>query len=305
MEGSRGTSEATRSREPREEHGSPPGPWRRIVAAVDGTPSSFDAALLAGRLARLAGCGVHLICTMPRPERPKSDPEGEPTRAERCSLALASAQAAIGRKVPVVEREVRTGPAAETILAYAKDVGADLICTGKGRHRLRIGSVAGALLRHAPIPVAIVREGAINSPALCRFLVGVDGSASADRAAALAAEFAQRAEGSFTAVSVIPTSRIPPGGLSWDDEAAAELRATSEGRSLVAAVEGSVASGNERSAALFLPGQAVEGLLLALQEQRADLLVLGTGRHEGAKRLLGSTAERIVSRAPRPVLVVR
>jgi universal stress protein A len=42
------------------------------------------------------------------------------------------------------------------------------------------------------------------------------------------------------------------------------------------------------------------------KEKNIDLIVAGTGKHEGLSRvLLGSTAERIVRHAPCPVLVVR
>lgn len=60
-----------------------------------------------------------------------------------------------------VETAVRTGDPAESILAYADEVGADLIVAGThGRSGLRrrvIGSVAERLVRHADCPVMTVR----------------------------------------------------------------------------------------------------------------------------------------------------
>lgn len=53
-------------------------------------------------------------------------------------------------------------------------------------------------------------------------------------------------------------------------------------------------------------GEAADGILAQAQEMDADLIVLATHGRKGVSHfLIGSVAERVIRRAPRPVLVVR
>ncbi len=53
-------------------------------------------------------------------------------------------------------------------------------------------------------------------------------------------------------------------------------------------------------------GEAADGILAQTQEMDADLIVLATHGRKGVSHfLIGSVAERVIRRAPRPVLVVR
>ena len=68
-----------------------------------------------------------------------------------------------------VEMFVRHGPPADEILAAALEVGADLIgMTTHGRSglgRLLFGSVAESVLRHAEVPVFVMRQTAARTTA--------------------------------------------------------------------------------------------------------------------------------------------
>jgi nucleotide-binding universal stress UspA family protein len=58
--------------------------------------------------------------------------------------------------------------------------------------------------------------------------------------------------------------------------------------------------------ALLLTGFADEAIIEAAEQQRADLIVMGTHGRRGAARLfLGSVAARVISTAPCPVMTVR
>jgi nucleotide-binding universal stress UspA family protein len=58
--------------------------------------------------------------------------------------------------------------------------------------------------------------------------------------------------------------------------------------------------------ALLLTGFADEAIIEAAEQQRADLIVMGTHGRRGAARLfLGSVASRVISTAPCPVMTVR
>lgn len=56
----------------------------------------------------------------------------------------------------------------------------------------------------------------------------------------------------------------------------------------------------------FFRGAAADGILQIAEEQRADLIVIGTHGRTGLKKvLLGSVAETVLSRTPCAVMVVR
>ena len=53
-------------------------------------------------------------------------------------------------------------------------------------------------------------------------------------------------------------------------------------------------------------GEAADGILRQAQETDADLIVMATHGRKGVSHfLIGSVAERVIRRSPRPVLVVR
>ena len=53
-------------------------------------------------------------------------------------------------------------------------------------------------------------------------------------------------------------------------------------------------------------GEAADGILSQAEEMDADLIVLATHGRKGVSHfLIGSVAERVIRRSPRPVLVVR
>jgi len=83
----------------------------------------------------------------------------------------------------------------------------------------------------------------------------------------------------------------------WEKTARAELEklaaAQLEGRGVAYKIE-------TRS------GEAADGILMQAQEMDADLIVLATHGRKGLSHfLIGSVAERVIRRSPRPVLVVR
>ena len=96
-----------------------------------------------------------------------------------------------------------------------------------------------------------------------------------------------------TEFSPIPMDPYPV----WEKTARAELEklaaAHLEGRGVTYKIE-------TRS------GEASDGILGQAQEMDADLIVLATHGRKGVSHfLLGSVAERVIRRSPRPVLVVR
>jgi nucleotide-binding universal stress UspA family protein len=52
-------------------------------------------------------------------------------------------------------------------------------------------------------------------------------------------------------------------------------------------------------------GDAADGILRAVDENKIDLIVIATAGHTGWERVFGSVAEKVVRRAKCPVLTVR
>jgi nucleotide-binding universal stress UspA family protein len=150
-------------------HGTKIGDWKRMVVALDGSPTAEAALADAAQLARAMGATLHLVRvkgTKPKllthPGLPFPVPEGDPqTYLEGIADGLAAKQI-------LALPTVRVGEPAEEILAVAKEVGAGLICLSThgrtGLSRVLLGSVAESVLRAAPCPVLLRRTVGSASP---------------------------------------------------------------------------------------------------------------------------------------------
>ena len=143
----------------------PGGQVRPIVVAVDDSEQSMWALDWAGRLA--AEFGAPLVVLHALPWAPPLPVENLGIAAELAQTRRTQAIELLkmaGEDVPFgvrVERVLREGPAAPTILAYGEEADAALIVIGtRGRGRLgrvRLGSTAEDVSRGAPCPVLAVR----------------------------------------------------------------------------------------------------------------------------------------------------
>lgn len=126
-----------------------PGPWRIVVAALDGSTAAERVLPLAGRLAKAAGTPLYLVRAYGAGGGREARDYLERTcaRLERRGIAA----------LPVA----RSGAAASTIVKYARDIGAGILClTTHGRSglkRLLLGSVAEEVVRRSRCPVLAVR----------------------------------------------------------------------------------------------------------------------------------------------------
>jgi len=136
----------------------------KILIAVDSAPIAAHAADVGCELARLAGAEVALIHVI--------DPELVNAADTGIQPAVFAASAkdearklidAIRLRLPQgnTREFVEIGGAASEIVKAAKDWPADLIVIGShgrsGLKRALLGSVAEAVMRHAPCPVLVVR----------------------------------------------------------------------------------------------------------------------------------------------------
>ena len=194
------------------------------------------------------------------------------------------------------------------ILSAAEEFGADLIVLGPHRSRFRdvfIGTTVERVVRRSRLPLLV----AIQPPSARyeRTLLAVDfdeASKAAARGALRMGIFDRSAVTimhGFDAVAVgmMQRSVEKPGAIEdyvTGERAAAErrLRDFSEELGLPPTHRSAVA----------IKGNAARSIIESAHDERADLVVLGTSRKSGVKRLLiGSVAEQVLRDAERDILV--
>ncbi len=209
----------------------------------------------------------------------------------------------------------RLGDPPTTVVATARELGADLIVMGthgrRGFTRLLLGSVTERVLREAPCPVLTVppheRAGSSEVVTFKRIVVPIDFSEPAKLALQVALDLARQADGAVTLLHAIewlaedqPRSRTNfnvagyRGHLADDAKARLDALVASESE-LWVTIETEV---------VF--GRAHRAILRAVDARQADLIVIGVeGRGAVDLALFGSTTQQVVRGASCPVLTVR
>jgi nucleotide-binding universal stress UspA family protein len=289
-----------------------------IVAGVDLSVPSVQALDRAAALAKHNGATLIMVNAQ-ADDAPVQNVDNEmlkqlgavseAVRAEEVRRMAALHDAFVEQGI-TVEMVARSGPPGEVVSEVAREREAQLIVIGThghtGIHRFLLGSVANAVLRHAPCDVLVCRGAAGPSPFL-RPLVATDFSPAADRAlrnaAALTAPGAQ--------IEVIHAWQLPAG--SWGATLLGQARFP------WSTVRDAVLAGAKSQADKLRAGYAdlghplhvelVQGppasvITHAAERGGHDLIAIGTHGHRGFRRLLlGSVAESTIRHAPCSVLV--
>jgi nucleotide-binding universal stress UspA family protein len=149
--------------------------YRKAVVPLDGSPAAEAILPFILEIARPLGIAVTLVRVLEM--TPPMAVEGtryfhaEDLQARRREAEeyLAPLAAELRARGAHVETMVRHGPPPDEILAAALEVDADLIgMTTHGRGglgRLLFGSVAESVLRHAEVPVFVMRQSAAHAAA--------------------------------------------------------------------------------------------------------------------------------------------
>lgn len=279
---------------------------KKIVAGVDGRPGGADAAALAAALAGpdtdVLLAGVYRDPLLPLP---LTFGHGAALRAEteRVLHEVRHEHAPLARTMAVCD----SFPA-RALRHLAEREHADLLVLGS-THRAAagdaaIGRRARQVLHDACCPVALAARGFADEAGRPRqIVVGLDGSAEANAALAMASVLADGMESRITVIAVaddaLPTVMMPVGApveISQWEQVVQERRAHAE-----RLVEQATADG--RRAAEVLVGKPAEELARAAGS--ADLLVVGSRRWGALARIVvGSTAETLLRRAPCSLVLV-
>ena len=237
---------------------------------------------------------------------------GEVSAAVRVEEAkrLTEKHAALTARGVNVELVHRAGPPGEVVAEIASERAAELIVIGTHGHtglqRFLLGSVATAVLRHAPCDVLVCRGTSGPSP-FQRPLVATDFSASAGRALRNAA--ALTAPGA--PIELVHAWQLPAG--SWGATLLGQARfpwSTVRDAVLTSAqaqadklVAGYAELGHPLHVQL-IQGPPASVITHAAESGAHDLIAIGTHGHRGFRRLLlGSVAESTIRHAPCSVLV--
>lgn len=262
-----------------------------ILVGIDDGAAAEDALREACLIARTFGATLHLACAV---EADDSTPEFRAGAydARQISDALAAEAAAQGVSVAPA-RLIRSGAAADVLLAAATEIDADLIVLGAGTKttldRVLLGSVAERVAREAQQPVWLVRPGKVHRD-LRTLLCAVDASDPAREALGTATFLAR----TFVARLVI-LSVVPPGASA---AAAARPKLEQAARALdLHAIDHEFM---ERQ------GKPAVEIVEATRETGCDVLLLGmAARTAVASWLRPNTAEKVLRVVPCSVLTLR
>ena len=294
----------------------------RVMLAFDGSAGAEAARDLVAHLRWPAGTAITLVAALERgPDLfgapdfavvPQDSHEAEELLLDDLQASLRAAAAPLQAPDRLLETRVVRGRPASALLDEATAMQPDLIVVGSRGHgplaTVLLGSVSTEVVDHAPCPVLVARRSAAH-----RLVVGVDGSASAQRAIATLSSWPIFAGLPARVVAVAE----PPAAWAASISAAfypawVELR-----DSTIDARRGQLEQVAERacedlagvgltSTAELREGDPADELLRAASEEDADLIVVGSrGRSALTRLALGSVARKVLLHTHASVLVVR
>lgn len=268
-------------------------PLSTVVAAIDGTRASYEAARQAGRLVQPGGTvrlvaaadpyfaamntwAGHRLVTAEEVAAGGGEHLALDVLRERAAESLETARRQVPAGVTVIT-DVVEGATHDVLMTAAR--GASVLALGShggGRIAgLALASTASDMLRHAPCSVLIARPPFDPDRFPSCIAVAIDGSAPSLAALEVARRMVDGSRGRTTAIGVT-AGRIP-------------------------------SDVDTRGIADDIPVEAVRGRVvdaLVSVGDRVDLLIMGARGLQRA-RALGSVSERVAHRAASSVLVVR
>ncbi len=221
-------------------------------------------------------------------------PEGEETAREEEALRNLAARYLTAGPVPAVVAV--PGPPVASIVNLAKDKHADLIVMGtrgdRGWRRALTGSVADAVVRSATQPVLVVpsrRDGRPYPDTIQRVVCPVNFTAASRDALIYATRLADTFRAELLLVHVHEADGIDSDTVHdrFRSYVPSDLREHCRIRELV------------------LRGGPAERVLECVEDENAELLVMGTQRKMlRSETIIGTTSERLLRFSPVPILSV-
>lgn len=293
---------------------------RRILVPLDGSTFAETALPAALSLSRRSAGQIELL-TVHEPVPSFAYDEWETAAREWSENYLDDIRSRIERSAGgTVERTVRSGRVSEAIRQRAQDTGADLVVMathGRGAlTRAWLGSVADAFVRHAPCPVLLIRpeeKGEVDLSADWApgsVLVPLDGSELGESILERAAELAELTGATLVLLRIVAypveiASPYLPHTVQMNQDIVDEARIAAREY-----LERAAAPARDRGLSVEMEvavdAQAGHGILKTARERDVGLVAMSThGRGGVARAVLGSTADKVIRGAHRPLLVYR
>lgn len=285
----------------------------RLVVGYTATKAGLDAVAVASGLAAASGAELDIVLVLPAEGRSVITPPD--ASYDRYLLGQAEAwlaDAAAAVPAGVVHREhARYGESfPEGLVAAAGEFGASHIVVGaadggaRGRHRL--GSTTTQLLHSSDVPVVLVPRGARKrvtdagvDAAVPRLTVAVGTRAGADVLLDEAIALAAATGASLRLVSLVTVdlpASVDTGVIRLAGAAHAEEVLTTVLERVPAGVPAEI---------LAARGDDIEDAVAHLDWLPGEVMLVGSSRLAQPRRLfLGSTAAKLLTRIPVPMIVV-
>lgn len=285
--------------------------FKKILVPLDGSIFAESALPFAEHLAKLFGAEVHLLrvresITFQDRSLAVASEEDLAADLERLRKLLA------GRGVNV-RWDMATGAPHEAIDTYVRGFAVDLVAMathGAGASVTHgLGSVAIKCMRMLNIPLYMIRPEGSRIPdlqqepaPLRRVLIPLDGSMVAQGMLADIDPFLRRVDAEVRLIRVVPLNT-----LMQTRYRAESGRMVEEARRYLDDISAVYRNQGVRMGEPLVPrGEAATEILRAAREWDAELIAMTTHGRGGVSRLFfGSVAEKVLSTARAPVLLVR
>jgi len=282
------------------------GKYRKILVAVDGSESGKNALHQAFKLANEEKCWITVTSVVPPYEGEIETLGVKDIRAalrKPCDDALAEVEKIAKTERMLVKMVCEEGEIHERIVDLAEAENCDVIVMGRRglRHieRALIGSVTARVIGHTQRDVLVVPKGTIVG--WKTIVLATDGSKYSAAATERAISFAKSYGGELKVISVVD---VPTEFYAEAPAAVEDLVRKAKG--FVADVKSKAEAAGVKAETYVGEAEAYQAVNNLAQEQKADIIVLGSHGRTGLRRLLmGSVTEKVIGYAPCPVLVVK
>ncbi len=281
----------------------------KILVATDFSPASMHALDHAQVLAARLGAEVHVLSVhiehsnlyglVNFPNLDEVERQIEAQVRERMRELLT------GREGEIVGEVISDQYESPAILRYVHEQGIDLIMMGTHARsavsRLFLGSVAAELLRTAPVPVLVTGPEHTMSPtAFQKILVPVDFSETSLGLVKYANALAGACKAHLEVVHIVDPQSLPPYYARTFGEQQRRLAEQAMQKLLAAAAIDVEHSSQVRE------GSPDDTIVALAGEQHTDLIIMASANRSAlSQMLLGSTASKVIRKAPCAVLAWR
>jgi nucleotide-binding universal stress UspA family protein len=282
------------------------GKYRKILVAVDGSESGWNALRQAFQFALNEKCWITVTSVVPPYDGEIEILGIKDIRAalrKPCEEALRQAQELAETERALIKTVCEEGETHERIVDLADAENCDLIIMGRRGlrpvERMLVGRVTARVIGHSQRDVLVVPDG--MRLGWKTIVCATDGSRFSSIAADRAIAFAKSYGGELKVLSVVD---VPTEFYAEAPAAVEDL--IRKAKSFVGAVKAQSEAAGVPADTFVGEAEAYQAINDLARERKADMIVIGSHGRTGLRRLLmGSVAEKVIGYSACPVLVVK